>query len=180
MQAMLPEGFPFPQFNVIKRFLILSRIITLRYNSYIYFAIIFDKKYMKYPSTKVMLQKVLGEANVSFVTLTDALTTPKPNHILYIMPCMCVKNKTWTNMTQEQIIEYLTKELTIPKNATTRSQNKLISRSDPRQSSSIVGTVGLALICGVFGIVLLTDIPALMRHLRAAITGQHELLWRDF
>jgi len=81
-------------------------------------------------------------------------------------------------MTQEQIIEQLTKELTISKNGTSRSLNKLISRSDPRQSSTIIGTIGLALICGVFGLLLLTDIPTLIRHLRAAVTGQQELLWR--
>jgi len=83
-------------------------------------------------------------------------------------------------MTQEQIIEQLTKELTISKNSTSRSQNKLISRSDPRQSSTLVGLVGTALICGVFGLLLLTDIPALIRHMRAAVTGQRELLWRNF
>jgi len=83
-------------------------------------------------------------------------------------------------MTQEQIIEQLTKELTIPKNATSLSQYKLKSRSDPRQSSTVVGLVGSALICGVFGLVLLTDIPTLIRHLRAAVTGQHDLLQRGF
>jgi len=114
------------------------------------------------------------------LSLTDALTTPKPKKILYIMPCLCVINKTWTNMTQEQIIEQLNKDLTISKNRTSRSLNKLISRSDPRQSSTIIGTVGLALICGVFGLLLLTDIPTLIRHLRAAVTGQRELLWRGF
>jgi len=83
-------------------------------------------------------------------------------------------------MTQEQIIEQLTKELTISKNLTSRSQNKLISRSDPRQSSTVVGLVGSALICGVFGLLLLSDIPALLRHMRAAVTGRRELLWRNF
>ena len=112
-------------------------------------------------------------------SLTDALTTPKPNYILYIMPCMCVKNKTWTNLTDEQIIKYLTKELTISKNSTALSQYKLKSRSDPRQSSKVVGVVGSALIIGVFGLVLLTDIPALIRHMRAAVTGRRELLWRN-
>jgi len=110
---------------------------------------------------------------------SDALTTPQPKQILYIMPCICVKNKTWSNMTQGQIIEYLTNELTLPKNSTSLSQYKLKSRSDPRQSSTMIGLVGSALICGVFGLLFITDIPALIRHLRAAITGQQELLWRN-
>jgi len=113
-----------------------------------------------------------------FSFFSDAMTTPKPNQVLYIMPCLCVINKTWTNLTQEQIIEQLTKELTISKNSTSRSQNKLISRSDPRQSSTVVGLVGSALIISVFGFLLFTDIPVIIRHLRAAVTGQRELLWR--
>jgi len=113
-----------------------------------------------------------------FSFFSDALTTPKPNQPLYIMPCLCVINKTWTNLTQEQIIEQLTKELTISKNSTSRSHNKLISRSDPRQSSTVVGLVGSALIVSVFGFLLFTDIPVIIRHLRAAVTGQRELLWR--
>jgi len=112
------------------------------------------------------------------ILFTDTLSTPKPNKIIYIMPCLCVHNKTWTNMTQGQIIEYLIKDLTIHKNATSRSQNKLISQPDPRQSSFIVGLVGSALISGVFGLLLLSDIPTLIRHMRAAVTGQRQLLWR--
>ena len=110
---------------------------------------------------------------------SDAFTTPAP-HRIYIMPCMCVENKTWTNLTQGQIIEYLINELTIPKNATSRSQNKLICRSDPRQSSTVVGFIGLVLVVGVFGLMFISDIPTLIRHLRAAATGQHDLLQRGF
>ena len=108
---------------------------------------------------------------------SDALTTPKPSRI-YIMPCMCVVNKTWTNLTQEQIIEYLVNQLTISKNSTSLSRNKLISLSDPRQSATVIGFVGTALVVGVFAFVFYLDIPILIRHLRAAVTGQRELLWK--
>jgi len=94
------------------------------------------------------------------------------------MPCLCVLNKTWHNLTQEQIQEYLIKELTVLKNATSLSKNKLISRSDPRQSSAIVGLVGAGLVCGIFGLLLVSDVHVILRHMRAALTGRPELLWR--
>jgi len=92
------------------------------------------------------------------------------------MSCMCVKNKTWTNLTQEQIQEYLTKELHIPQNGTGQAKNKLISRSDPRQSSTTFGIVGLILICGMFGLLFLSDMPYIILNIRATLTGRPDLI----
>jgi len=95
---------------------------------------------------------------------------------LYIMPCLCTKSKRWANLTIPQIQEYLTKELHIPKNATGLAKNKLISRSDPRQSSTALGFVGLAVMCGMFGLLLLSDVPYLILNIRANVSGRPDLL----
>ena len=95
---------------------------------------------------------------------------------LYIMPCLCVKNKTWVNLTQLQIQKYLIKELLIPKNETGLAKNKLISRTDSRQSSVIMGIVGAAFLCGMFGLLFLSDVPYLILHIRATWTGRPDLI----
>jgi len=92
------------------------------------------------------------------------------------MPCLCVKNKTWTNLTQEQIQEYLIKELRVPQNGTGLAKNKLISRSDPRQSSTTLGIVGLVIMCCMLGLLLLSDMPHLILNIRAALTGKPDLI----
>ena len=91
---------------------------------------------------------------------------------LYIMPCLCVKNKTWVNLTQLQIQKYLIKELLIPQNETGRAKNKLISRTDSRQSSVSMGIVGAAFLCGMYGLLFLSDVPYLNLHIRATWTGR--------
>jgi len=90
------------------------------------------------------------------------------------MPCLCVNNRTWENLNQSQIQEYLTKELRIPKNSTAMAKNKLISRSDPRMSSTIVGGVSSALICILFGLLFLSDMRLLILQIRAALTGKQD------
>jgi len=92
------------------------------------------------------------------------------------MPCLCVKNKEWGNLTQPQILEYLKKKLHITKNATSLAKNKLISRSDPRESSTNLGIVGVALIFGMFGLTFLLDIQHLILHIRATLTGRSDLI----
>jgi len=81
-------------------------------------------------------------------------------------------------MTQDQIIAYLIAETAIQANQTSQNLYKLKSRSDPRASSLVIGMVGTGIISGIFGVVFLTDIPALVRHFYAAITRRHELLYR--
>jgi len=92
------------------------------------------------------------------------------------MPCACVANKAWGNLTQPQILEYLTKELRIPQNETGQAKNKLISRSDLRQSSTNLGIVGSALLCVMFGLLFLSDVPYLILHIRATCTGRPDLI----
>ena len=92
------------------------------------------------------------------------------------MPCLCVKNKTWVNLTQSQIQEYLTKELLVPKNETGLAKNKLISRSDPRESSAIFGIMGVGLIFAMFGVWLLSDITYLMQTIRERLPGKPNMI----
>ena len=92
------------------------------------------------------------------------------------MPCACVAHKQWGNWTQPEILVYLTKELLVPKNATSLAKNKLISRSDPRQSSTNLGIVGLALIFGMIGLLFLSDLPYLILNIRATWTGRPDLI----
>ena len=95
---------------------------------------------------------------------------------IYLMPCLCVQNKSWVNLTQSQIQEYLIKELHIPKNSTALAKNKLRSRSDSCQSSTILGVAGSALICILFGLLFLSDMPFLILQIRVALTGRPELI----
>jgi len=81
-------------------------------------------------------------------------------------------------MTQDQIIAYLIKETAIQANETSLSLYKLKSRSDPRASSFVIGLVGIGIMGGVFGTLILADIPTLVKHIYAALTNRHELLYR--
>jgi len=82
-------------------------------------------------------------------------------------------------MTQDQIIAYLIAETAIKANETSLSLYKLKSRSDPRASSYVIGLVGMGIISGILGIVILSDIPTLIKHFIAAVTCRHELLYRN-
>ena len=90
--------------------------------------------------------------------------------------CLCDKNTTWANLTHLQIQEYLNKELHIPKKTTGLAKNKLICRSDPRLSSTILGVAGSALICTLFGLLFLSDMRLLILKIRAAFTGRPDLI----
>lgn len=92
------------------------------------------------------------------------------------MPCLCVINKTWANLNQSQIQDYLIKELRIPKNSTAMAKNKLTSRSDPCESSTVLGSVGLGLICVMFVLLYLSDMPYLILQIRVAWTGRPDLI----
>jgi len=111
-----------------------------------------------------------------FLFLSEDKALVKKLKPLYIMPCLCVKNKSWSNLNQSQIQEYLINELHIPKNATAMAKNKLISRTDPRQSSTTLGIVGIALICIMFGLLYLSDMPYLVLNIRANVTGRQDLI----
>lgn len=83
---------------------------------------------------------------------------PVPEPIkLYITPCICYPNKTFTNMSQEEIINHLIKETSIARNSTSLARRKLTSANDPRMSSQLVGYSGIILIAVGLGAVLLSD-----------------------
>lgn len=73
------------------------------------------------------------------------------------MPCLCYKNKTFTNLTQEEIIAQLIKDTKIDMTKTALAQSRLISRKDSRTSSAAIGAVGLAILCCLGGIMVCCD-----------------------
>jgi len=81
-------------------------------------------------------------------------------------------------MTESQIIDYLVLETAIQANNTAKNRAKLISRPDPRKSSTVVGLVGAVIIVSVLGVVFLSDVPTLLIHLKGAVTNNHEMLYK--
>ncbi|KAL4232577.1 hypothetical protein ACF0H5_007267 [Mactra antiquata] len=89
---------------------------------------------------------------------------PKPSYpMLYIMPCICYVNSSFTGLTEEEIIEQLIKDTKIDETKTALSQQKLISAEDPRASSKIIGSVGIALISVILGFCVLIDCLSLFQ-----------------
>ncbi|KAH3877353.1 hypothetical protein DPMN_001216 [Dreissena polymorpha] len=91
------------------------------------------------------------------MTAMPSLTTPRHPEMLYIMPCICYPNKTFAGMTQEQIIQHLIAQTKINLKETHAAKNRLISRSDTRASSRMIGIVGTIVLVLVFGTVVLFD-----------------------
>ena len=75
-------------------------------------------------------------------------------------------------MTQDEIIDYLVRETRIQKNSTVRNIYKLKSRSDPRESSEYIGLIGIGTIGAITFLIILSDLPKILRHLKAALTGR--------
>ncbi|XP_052820229.1 P-selectin-like [Mya arenaria] len=96
-------------------------------------------------------------------------TTKRPNSPLYIMPCICYNNYSWTGLSQDEITQLLIRETTIQKKNTSRYLARLSCREDPRSSSTVVGVVGTAIIGGIFLMIFLADVPTLYKHIREAI-----------
>jgi len=71
-------------------------------------------------------------------------------------------------MTQEDIIAYLIQETKIDTRNTTLNLNKLKCRSDPRPSSKAIGLICSAILGSLLGLVVLSDIPKLVTHLKTA------------
>ncbi|WAR01745.1 SVEP1-like protein [Mya arenaria] len=117
-------------------------------------------------------------SNTAPICHTSISTTPGAPGKLYIMPCICYENKTFTGLTQEEIINLLVKETSIQANSTAKSLNRLRSRTDPRASSTVVGVVAIAIISSIFGLLFLSDIPTLFRHTKAAFTNRMENLYK--
>jgi len=79
------------------------------------------------------------------------------------------------NMTKAQIQAYLEKETAIQVNTTARYRAKYECRADPRTSSKIIGLMGSAIVATVAGVVALTDISIVLKHLKAAISNNYKL-----
>ena len=83
-------------------------------------------------------QRVCTEVKDSFFMFI--LEKYCPHHILSrVLHCKCEKIKIATSPN-------LTKKLPVPKNETGLAKNKLINRSDSRESSAILGIKGVAFI----------------------------------
>lgn len=83
-------------------------------------------------------------------------TEASPSDI-YLMPCICYENKTFTGMTEEEIIEMLIKETEIDTKSTSSAKNKLRSKGDNRPTSKTIGYAGMGFIVLIIGTVALSD-----------------------
>ncbi|KAH3869752.1 hypothetical protein DPMN_032921 [Dreissena polymorpha] len=99
------------------------------------------------------------------MTAMPSLTTPRHLEMLYIMPCIYYPNKTFVGMTQEQIIQHLIAQTKINLTETHAAKNRLISRSDTRSSSRMIGIVGTIVLVLVFGTVVMFDAISLWQKL---------------
>ncbi|KAH3785587.1 hypothetical protein DPMN_163680 [Dreissena polymorpha] len=84
---------------------------------------------------------------------------------LYIMPCICY-NKTFIGLTEEQIIAQLIRNTSIDTRFTTMALSKQGCRRDDRPFCVTTGYVAIGIICGILLLVVLSDLPRLIRHLR--------------
>jgi len=75
-------------------------------------------------------------------------------------------------MTQDEILAYLVRETQIQKNNTARNIYKLKSRSDPRESSAYIGLFVSGALGTLLFLIILSDIPKVFQHLKAALTGR--------
>ncbi|KAH3822713.1 hypothetical protein DPMN_124503 [Dreissena polymorpha] len=81
------------------------------------------------------------------------------------MPCICY-NKTFTGLTEEQIIDQLIQNTSIDTRNTTMALSKLSCRRDDRPFCVITGYVAIGVIGGMLLLVVLSDLPRLIRHFR--------------
>ncbi|XP_052261322.1 sushi, von Willebrand factor type A, EGF and pentraxin domain-containing protein 1-like [Dreissena polymorpha] len=104
------------------------------------------------------------EPNLPSCRVKDTSSESLPKN-LYIMPCICY-NKTWTGLTQEQIIAHLIRNTSIDARNTTMALSKLSCRRDERPVSVIFGYVASGLIGGLFLLVVISDLPRLIHDFR--------------
>jgi len=128
------------------------------------------------PTTTTTALTILSTTtSVHFTTTTRPRTNRPAPMPLFIMPCICYHVKTFTNMTQSQILAHLEKETAIQVNTTARYRGKYESRDDPRPSSKLVGLIGTAIFASMFGLIALTDVRIVWIHLKAAISNKYKL-----
>ena len=80
------------------------------------------------------------------------------------MPCICYNNGQWTNLTAEEIVDILVKNLTIDASSTTLALSKKLCRSDPRVSSANIGRIACAILISVLCILVCIDCTRLCRY----------------
>lgn len=93
----------------------------------------------------------------NFLLFITGMPSSEPDKI-YLAPCICHANKTFANMTQEEIVRYLIKDTMIEKNSTALARRKLTCADDQRLSSIIMGYTGICVISGVLFLTLLLDV----------------------
>ncbi|KAH3827975.1 hypothetical protein DPMN_129921 [Dreissena polymorpha] len=81
------------------------------------------------------------------------------------MPCICNTEAEWGNLTNDEIIQILVKELTIDPSQTTVERSKRESRQDPRVSSANMGRLAIAVILIILAAVIIPDLITLWRAL---------------
>jgi len=74
-------------------------------------------------------------------------------------------------MTQDEIIAHLQQETRIQENNTVKNIYKQKSRSDTRESSTYIGVIGTGALGALTFLIILSDLPRLVRHLKAALSG---------
>jgi len=79
------------------------------------------------------------------------------------MPCINYPNKTWVNLTQNEIIKLLILDTQIQKNITKLAVYKLKSRTDKRTSSTIVGLVGSTFVITILTSIVFLDLSSICR-----------------
>ncbi|KAH3790542.1 hypothetical protein DPMN_168744 [Dreissena polymorpha] len=81
------------------------------------------------------------------------------------MPCICY-NKTFTGLTEEQIIAQLIQNTSINTRNTTMALSKLGCRRDDRPFCVITGYVAIGVFGGMLLLLILSDLPKLIRDFR--------------
>ncbi|XP_060567027.1 uncharacterized protein LOC132725859 [Ruditapes philippinarum] len=111
----------------------------------------------------------------SKTTSTASLTTTSiraPLPKLFIAPCICYFNKTFVNMTKEEIITLLVNDIKIDEKSTSLQQSKSKCASDLRTSSKVMGSVAIIVLCSLGSFVLCLDLLTLGKRLRPKIKGK--------
>lgn len=82
------------------------------------------------------------------------------------MPCICYPNKTFVNLTQEEIIKKLIEDTQINTKDTVVAMNKYISRPDQRMSSKAIGAVAIVILLLLCGLILSCDLIKIRASIR--------------
>ncbi|XP_060592236.1 uncharacterized protein LOC132746962 [Ruditapes philippinarum] len=113
--------------------------------------------------------------STSKTTSTASLTTTSthaPLPKLFIAPCICYFNKTFVNMTKEEIITLLVNDIKIDEKSTSLERSKSKCASDLRTSSKVMGSVAVIVLCSLGSFVLCMDLLTLKKRLRPKIKGK--------